>query len=533
MDPARSAHVRGAGRLSGLPVVKALFSCEADTAATALSPVTNLALTMDQLAVLGSQCETPKRKLGMPPGRSLSRGHSSDSMDAGLGLDSPGTMDREDMEEKFEKAIRDSGRFIHTRLPIRRIHSLPQKFLGSSPAFKRSSADSLDCDVFQSSEFEENKENEAFQFKMPTRPVSRGCLRSRYLGEGKDALVHRQKSAPARMFSSPGKDTEVGNAELVMVRKSSMSSATTESSDDGFSEMLGAEDLENDMDFPSGMASLWTAPLVMSNTDHCHEVKSRRALISAGRPALKKRLEVTQDEMPEKSKRRRSMFEMTNEEQPEKEQNSSLVRSKSFSSEEIESILDNDQRDVIGDFSRVYLFPTVDGRHQDLKYITPEMMVLILSGRFDHFIERCVIIDCRYPYEYDGGHIKGAINLHMEQEVEAHLLKDPILPSDGKRVIVMFHCEFSSERGPRMCRFVREKDRDMNVYPSLYYPELYMLQGGYKDFFKKSQAFCEPQGYRPMQHKDFKEDLRRFRMKSRTWAGEKSKRELYSRLKKL
>lgn len=47
------------------------------------------------------------------------------------------------------------------------------------------------------------------------------------------------------------------------------------------------------------------------------------------------------------------------------------------------------------------------------------------------------------------------------------------------------------------------------------------------------QSFCEPQSYRPMHHEDFKEDLKRFRTKSRTWAGEKSKRELYSRLKKL
>lgn len=43
--------LRGPNRLQGLPVVKTLF-CEADTA-SALSPVTNLALNMDQLAVLG------------------------------------------------------------------------------------------------------------------------------------------------------------------------------------------------------------------------------------------------------------------------------------------------------------------------------------------------------------------------------------------------------------------------------------------------------------------------------------------------
>lgn len=46
-----------------------------------------------------------------------------------------------------------------------------------------------------------------------------------------------------------------------------------------------------------------------------------------------------------------------------------------------------------------------------------------------------------------------------------------------------------------------------------------------------AQAHCEPQDYRPMHHADFKEDLRKCRLKSRTWAGERSKRELYSRLK--
>jgi rhodanese-related sulfurtransferase len=67
-------------------------------------------------------------------------------------------------------------------------------------------------------------------------------------------------------------------------------------------------------------------------------------------------------------------------------------------------------------------------------------------------------------------------------------------PNPNKRVIVIFHCEFSSERGPSLLRFLRNKDRALNedVYPNLHYPELYLLEGGYKSFYEnfKVVLFC-------------------------------------------
>lgn len=62
-----------------------------------------------------------------------------------------------------------------------------------------------------------------------------------------------------------------------------------------------------------------------------------------------------------------------------------------------------------------------------------------------------------------------------------------------KRVIVIFHCEFSSERGPSLLRFLRNQDRALNeeVYPNLHYPELYLLEGGYKSFYENFKVDIE------------------------------------------
>ncbi|XP_074201084.1 M-phase inducer phosphatase 1 isoform X3 [Camelus bactrianus] len=460
------------------PVVKALFGTPA---AGGLSPVTNLTVTMDKLQGLGSEYEQPLEVRNS----SLQRMGSSESTDSGFCLDSPGPLDS---KENLEN-------------PMRRINSLPQKLLGCSPALKRSHSDSLDRDVFQLIDHDENKEN---------------------------------LSSNERGGSEPG-------TFIPFFIPQSPVTGTLSDEDDGFMDLLDGENLKNDAETPSCMASLWTAPLVMRRTanlgNRCKQFDSP-SMCSSTIGSVLKRPERSQEESPRGNRKRRRSVVGASPEQassPEKPQEI-LHQSLSLACSPkgtIENILDNDPRDLIGDFSKGYLFHTVAGKHQDLKYISPEIIASVLNGKFANLIKEFVIIDCRYPYEYEGGHIKGAVNLHMEEEVEDFLLKKPIVPTDGKRVIVVFHCEFSSERGPRMCRYVRERDRLGNEYPKLHYPELYVLKGGYKEFFLKCQSHCEPPSYRPMHHEDFKEDLKKFRTKSRTWAGEKSKREMYSRLKKL
>lgn len=238
----------------------------------------------------------------------------------------------------------------------------------------------------------------------------------------------------------------------------------------------------------------------------------------------------------------------------------------------------------------------------------------MLNGKFDDQIDEYIIIDSRYPYEYEGGHITQALNIYKKDElIEEFFIKrlnfkqirkkitssmsssclstylnqqnvklvqrksiadiqeqqeNESMDHDGgqqqqqasstnagqqtldsgKRVIIIFHCEFSSERGPTLyeplfyissfffiifnflkcfslslfvCRlkFLRNQDRILNenFYPHLFYPELYLLEGGYKSFYETFKNYCEPQTYKPMLHSEHVDDYKHFRAKAKSW----------------
>lgn len=68
---------------------------------------------------------------------------------------------------------------------------------------------------------------------------------------------------------------------------------------------------------------------------------------------------------------------------------------------------------------------------------------------------------------------------------------------------------------------MRNHDRILNSdsYPALHYPEIYLLHGGYKDFFALHPDLCDPVAYRPMLDPLFGDAYRHFRSKSRSWNG--------------
>ena len=63
-----------------------------------------------------------------------------------------------------------------------------------------------------------------------------------------------------------------------------------------------------------------------------------------------------------------------------------------------------------------------------------------------HHGDNYKILDCRYPYEYNGGHIQGAKNTYTKEDIDSILN----LPEKDRPTILIFHCEFSSQRAPRL-----------------------------------------------------------------------------------
>eukprot|EP00047_Mylnosiga_fluctuans_P023082 m.131792 g.131792 ORF g.131792 m.131792 type:complete len:518 (+) comp9476_c0_seq7:9876-11429(+) len=137
------------------------------------------------------------------------------------------------------------------------------------------------------------------------------------------------------------------------------------------------------------------------------------------------------------------------------------------------------------------------GDCSDFPRITPATLQELLSGLHRDGLDQVEVVDCRFPYEYAGGHIQGAVNLFEPTDIRSIFTK---FDGAGHRVAIVFHCEFSSQRAPRMCSHLRKMDRELNreAYPRLCFPKLFILEGGYKAFYLAKPALCEPQAYVPM-----------------------------------
>jgi rhodanese-related sulfurtransferase len=144
----------------------------------------------------------------------------------------------------------------------------------------------------------------------------------------------------------------------------------------------------------------------------------------------------------------------------------------------------------------------------DLRVIAADTLAAVLATEIRFPV---LLVDARFEYEYDGGHIRGAVNTPTPEDLRRLSLSLP----ESTRLI--FHCEFSECRAPALCRWFRNEDRKANAenFPRLRFPHLYLLKGGYAAFYAQFPALCEPCGYVKMKDegrkRERKEGLARVR----------------------
>lgn len=151
-----------------------------------------------------------------------------------------------------------------------------------------------------------------------------------------------------------------------------------------------------------------------------------------------------------------------------------------------------------------YFLPTLP-LVDNIPRISCSTLVSLLNGEYDEFFRDLFVVDCRYNYEYEGGHIRGAISVNDPAVLETEFFGEAIANS-----VFVFHCEFSHNRGPQLAGIFREIDRAKNstVYPNLFYPNVFVLDGGYRQIFRESGEECDG-GYTEMLDENHRGDVTR------------------------
>lgn len=143
------------------------------------------------------------------------------------------------------------------------------------------------------------------------------------------------------------------------------------------------------------------------------------------------------------------------------------------------------------------LLPTLRSRkHPDLNVIHPTTVQQIIENqktpRHGGSPHRYIFVDCRFAYEHQGGSLREAVSISNPHDMIEAFLTHPRV-----NTVLIFFCEFSIHRAPKMVRYLRNLDRQVHAetYPSLYYPQLYLIDGGYQRCFETIQESCSPVAY--------------------------------------
>ena len=125
-----------------------------------------------------------------------------------------------------------------------------------------------------------------------------------------------------------------------------------------------------------------------------------------------------------------------------------------------------------------------------IPYITmEELLQKVGNGKIPKYM------DCRFIYEFKGGHIIGAINITTIDALEKYydlflkIIEKNVSPDD---LIIAFHCEFSQERSVLFAQIFKEIDRRHHLYdyPNVSFPNVYIIYGGFKKIYQEHKEIC-------------------------------------------
>ena len=139
------------------------------------------------------------------------------------------------------------------------------------------------------------------------------------------------------------------------------------------------------------------------------------------------------------------------------------------------------------------------------------------TARTERWHTQATHCDCRMSSDS----VTGAINLN-DRALLSHFFHSH---AHGSHLAIIFHCEFSQNRAPKSYRFFRSMDRTRNAaaYPALSFPEIAVLDGGYRAFFENHPTYCSPQAYVSMWDDAFQRECKEQTSKHRkSWGTGKA-----------
>lgn len=140
-----------------------------------------------------------------------------------------------------------------------------------------------------------------------------------------------------------------------------------------------------------------------------------------------------------------------------------------------------------------------------INYITSKELNNILESPLAHSFDSIILLDARFTYEYIGGHIYGAINITKNTDFERIYQK-----YQYQNVCIICYCEYSQNRGPGLYFNIRSYDRIRHLrdYPALSFPNLFVLEGGYRKLFAEYPLLCKG-GYVKMREYKYRSELKK------------------------